>query len=120
MNEMDTGFTVQTFRQTERLDTDDALQVLADPHRRAVVSSLLDQEAGTFEDELVDDVLQEAVSSTGNRTEIRSRVATRLQHAHLPKLADVGLIEWDRNKRFVEPTDSLSALEPLLDVAPTL
>jgi hypothetical protein len=120
VNKVDTRFTLQNPLQNERGDIDDAFQVLANPHRRAIVSSLLDQEAGTFEDELVDDVLREGTSPVDGPAKTRSHVAVKLHHVHLPKLADLGLIEWNRDQQFVEPMDSLSALEPLLDVASTL
>ncbi|MFC4436777.1 MULTISPECIES: DUF7344 domain-containing protein [Natrialbaceae] len=40
-----------------------------------------------------------------------------LQHTHVPKLAALELVEYDRKRNIVEPTDQFEALEPHLSIA---
>lgn len=40
-----------------------------------------------------------------------------LQHTHVPKLAALELVEYDRKRNIVEPTDRLGSLEPQLSIA---
>lgn len=42
------------------------------------------------------------------------RTAIALHHGHLPKLTDVGLVEYDPSTRTVEPRPELSAAAPYL------
>jgi len=46
----------------------------------------------------------------------RKRVYTALRQTHLPRLAAAGLVEYDRDRSTVTPTDRLSVLEPYLDL----
>jgi len=46
------------------------------------------------------------------RPKQRKRVYTALRQTHLPRLATVGLVEYDRDRSTVAPTDRLSVLDP--------
>ncbi|MCD2203017.1 DUF7344 domain-containing protein [Halobacterium sp. KA-6] len=48
--------------------------------------------------------------------EERKRVYTALQQSHLPKMDDVGVVNFDKNRGTVEPTDSLDDIEVYMDV----
>lgn len=93
---------------------DDAFRVLADRRRRLVVTSLLVSVGGVPVDELVEDVMVHADILADDPADARTRLATELYHVHLPKLADAGFVEWDRERELVTPTAHLSALEPLV------
>ena len=118
-NTVDAGSASQPLLQNEQLDLDTVFDALAHSHRRAIISSLLERESGMTVDELVEDLLA-VPSPTADPGKAHSRVTVAVSHSHLPKLADMGLIEWDRDQRFVEPTASLSTLRPVLDVAVSL
>lgn len=46
------------------------------------------------------------------RPKQRKRVYTALRQTHLPRLATAGLVEYDRDRSTVTPTDRLSVLDP--------
>lgn len=97
---------------------DDAFHLLQAARRRAVLRYLLEhddreqftmrelaEEVGAWED---DTTVRELTSTP------RSRVYIALYQNHLPKLADHGVIEYDRNRGLVEPLPLLYAFEPYL------
>ena len=92
---------------------DDVLDTLSDEYRRYVLYYLRSAPAG----EASVDALLDGVSTAlaENRDENRSRVVTSLVHSGLPKLVDVGLIEYDARGEAVRfPGDPF--VEVLLDV----
>lgn len=50
------------------------------------------------------------------RPKQRKRVYTALRQTHLPRLAAAGLVEYDRDRSTVTPTDRLSVLDPYFGV----
>lgn len=56
--------------------------------------------------------------------EVVTRVQTALHHLHLPKLAAVGFIEYDPERRIVDPTEQLDRARPslsaVIEADPTL
>ena len=91
----------------------DVFETLSDEHRRYALYYLRTAPGG----EASVDALLDAVSTTlaENRDESRDRVMTSLVHSGLPKLADVGLIEYGGNRETIRfPGDPL--VEMLLDV----
>lgn len=100
--------------RTGALSVDDAFRVLADRRRRLVVTSLLVSVGGVPIDDLVEDVMVHTDVPADDSADARTRIATELYHVHLPKLADAGFVEWDREREFVTPTAYLPALEPLV------
>ncbi|WP_198662194.1 helix-turn-helix transcriptional regulator [Halorussus litoreus] len=75
-------------RTTEAVDA--LFEALADEHRRCVLAYLDDCDTGVaaFGD-LVDHVAAEVETASAEAVEVR------LHHAHLPKLEDGGLVEFD-------------------------
>jgi DNA-binding transcriptional ArsR family regulator len=70
----------------------DALfEVLADAKRRHVLAYLdeCDGDVATVTE------VRDALADDDASTDERERIATRLHHAHLPKLAAAGLVEFD-------------------------
>lgn len=47
--------------------------------------------------------------------EARSRVYTGLYHSHVPRLADMGIVEYDRETDMVSLTSAADAVVPYLD-----
>lgn len=65
----------------------EAYEAIADEDRRHIISTLLDSELVATVDELMDAI--------GAATTDSESLRLKLYHQHLPKLEDVGLIEYD-------------------------
>lgn len=84
-----------------------ALTVLGSDDRQLTVNDLTKELAVEEAGPLITDVPPETVRE----------IFVSLRHVHVPKLADLELVEYDRDRGLVEPTDRLAALEPYLSVA---
>jgi hypothetical protein len=83
------------------------MAVLSAPERRAVLFALRDADPD-------DDILARVDDGTAG-----SDHRTKMRHGHLPKLADCGLIDWDRTADTVRRGPAFEEIEPLLDVLVT-
>lgn len=82
---------------------DELFELLSDGVRRDILVALATgADSLTVPDDLVD----------GHRD--AERLAVALAHAHLPKLADAGVIEWNRQRGIVSRGSSFEKFEPLL------
>lgn len=71
------------------LSTETTFSLLADRQRRRILAFLSEKDDRTSEvSDLVDHLVRESLD--------RRRVTTTLHHVHLPKLADAGVVEYDR------------------------
>ncbi|WP_415378642.1 hypothetical protein [Halosimplex sp. TS25] len=97
--------------RTRRLGTE-SLDAIANDTQRRVLVALADASGPVSERELaatfVADERDEDADSVDGET-LRS-VHTELYHAHLPALAEAGLVSWNRSRETVAPVD-----HPLLD-----
>lgn len=84
----------------------DLLAVLGSPTRRRVIAHLRAER-----DESGELRVAELVDGHPNPDELR----TELYHADLPKLAQAGLIDWDRDRDRVAPGNRLDDIAPLVD-----
>ena len=82
---------------------DSLLAAVADGTRRRVLERLEGAEGGVREADLVEGEPSDA--------------AVRLRHVHLPKLADAGLVEWDRDAGRVERGATFERVLPFLRTA---
>lgn len=97
--------------------TDEAFDVLGNARRRAVVRHLLEHgevEMGT----LAERVAAEEAGTTPEEVgrDERRRIYISLYQSHLPKLAEVGVASYDRDRGVVQPTAAIEDLAPYLDV----
>ena len=94
---------------------DDVLDALADPTRRFVLHYLRDQEVASV-DELARQVAAREAETTPDAVaeEARERAALRLSHAHLTKLSDLHLVEYDARSATVRYSDPPMLLEAVL------
>ena len=94
---------------------DATLDVLADPTRRWLLDQF--QEASQLS---VDQIVVELID--GNETQSddsttaieRGRVEISLRHVHLPKMADAGVIDWNREAGTIDANGSTQATYELL------
>ncbi|GAA0530867.1 ArsR family transcriptional regulator [Halorubrum ejinorense] len=88
-----------------------AFTALANPYRRQLLFALYD--ANPQDDDYLDplDLLVE-----GETTDDRAATRIELRHAHLPKLADMGFIEWERESGGLSKGPSWEEVVPLLQL----
>lgn len=94
---------------------DDVLEALADPTRRFVLHYLRDREVASV-DELAREVAAREADTTPEAVSeaARERASLRLSHAHLAKLADLHLVEYDARSATVRYSDPPMRLEAVL------
>lgn len=93
----------------DRLSPDVAFDLVRAARRRYVLYHLLENPGGTSIERLV------AAVARREETPDRERIETSLRHAHLPKLADAGLVALESDR--LVPRRSLAAIEPYLSPA---
>ena len=86
---------------------DKQLSILSNHHRRRVLLALIDTTP--------------QATSTGSTATVETDGGDQLQtiamgHIHLPKLADHGFIDWDRETQRVRKGPQFDEIEPLLTV----
>lgn len=89
------------------VEFDDALDALGDTRRRELLLTLL--ERGSYDDSPV------VVDGSGSGlAAVEDGVAMR--HIHLPKLADHGLVRWDRATHEVQRGPDFVEIRPMLEL----
>ena len=95
------------------IELDTALDVCEHEHRRIVLATLVDQKQSVPINDLTNAIVKHnhhmplAETSSETVTEIQ----TALHQVHLPTLAEAGLIEYDPERKVVEPTAELNRAE---------
>ncbi|MFC3960276.1 DUF7344 domain-containing protein [Halovivax cerinus] len=95
---------------------DAALELCTDAHRRIVLAELIDHQESLSIDRLVDAIVEhnhhvDPASVSGETT---NRIEISLVHAHLPKLADAGFVEYDTDDWQVMPTERFDRTAPAI------
>jgi len=89
------------------------LQLVAHQHRRKLLTQLRREGNGkTSIDDLVERLHEDgSVPAHGPRSD-REQLAIQLYHSHLPKLADLGIIEYDLERGTIEyqPDEQIEAV----------
>ncbi|WP_254538660.1 DUF7344 domain-containing protein [Halomarina litorea] len=89
---------------TDSASLDTMLDMLSNSHRRRILLAVSDHNP-RHEDEFT---LDELDDDNGRRLKIS------LRHAHLPKLADKGYIEWDPDTQTIRRGPNFDDIAPLL------
>lgn len=92
-----------------RPSTETVMDLLADPRRRCVVRELL-FDGETTVDRLADRIDEELGDGAGPRPAVRAR----LFHVDLPRLANAGIVAWDRDAEVVELAVPSGRVRPYL------
>ncbi|NHN43160.1 hypothetical protein G9C85_16195 [Halorubellus sp. JP-L1] len=86
-------------------------RLLADSTRRAVLTVLDDTAAPVALQSLARDAAAARYSSGDPPDEVVEQTTVALHHNHLPRLADAGLVEYDRDrKRVVDCSNEIAVL----------
>lgn len=80
--------------------------VLTRPYRQELVAIVADRDSRIAVEELITELLDRSPRAPAPGDE--RALASTLHHADLPKLAEVGLIEYDAGERTVAPTPRLT------------
>ena len=90
-------------------DLDTVLDVCGHKHRRIVLATLANKPQSTSINELTNAVVKynHHVSASETDDETVKRVHVGLYQTHLPKLAEVGLIQYNSEEKVVEPTSEV-------------
>ena len=95
------------------------VEALSAWQRRTVCAYLLDrsEELFTFDDLLTHLVTEARLAPDDVRPASTRRrdVGRRLHYEHLPRLATVDIVEYDRDAKLVREGTSFSTIEPILD-----
>ncbi|MFC6826274.1 DUF7344 domain-containing protein [Halopelagius fulvigenes] len=95
---------------------DTILDLCEDKHRRIVLAVLAEQQRSLTMDDLTKMVVKHDHQTP--LTEISGEIVTRikigLRHAHIPKLEEAGLVDYDSDRQLVEPTAEFDRVEPHL------
>ncbi|ELZ14154.1 hypothetical protein C477_20950 [Haloterrigena salina JCM 13891] len=107
--------------EPRELSQDEIFHILQTNRRRDVIAYLLDR---TETDSVKMRDIAELVAAKENETTVenltstqRQRVYIPLYQSHLPKLDEEGIIEYDKPRGIVHPTDRLEIFRPYLDAA---
>lgn len=94
------------FDALARVPFDEALDALSDARRRKLLFALL--EGDPLESSVVLEGPDGGTDPTAERDE--------MNHVHLPKLADEGFVDWDREGWEVRRGPNFAEIEPLLEL----
>lgn len=108
------------------IDFDTVLDLCRDPHRRIVLAVLLEEQRSLTVNDLTKTILK--YNHRTLVTEVPKEVLTKIQlslyHVHIPKLEREGVIEYDRERQQIEPTERFDQLYPhlsaIIDLDPGL
>lgn len=93
---------------TERTEVDQLLKALSNQTRRHIVRSLAEHNPNSGQDPAI----EELDIATADEVEARE---TLLYHQHLPRLDEVGLIEWDEDTGVVTRGPRFEDSRPLIE-----
>jgi hypothetical protein len=106
-------------QESEALPLDIVFEIIRNERRRLVLQFLDDTE----EAEVTLSDLAEHIAAIENDTTVqalsaqqRKRVYVGLYQCHLPKMADSGIVEFNKNRGIIRPGPNIEELEPYLDI----
>lgn len=103
----------------DELAVDDMFSILSNQRRRYVLQSLGESQTPVAFDDLVDDVAEQEHDApiSDIPAEAVDRVRLSLYHSHIPKLADVDLVEHCEEREQVSLSTDSEQVEALLEFA---
>jgi len=101
------GVDVATFDDSSPISIDETFEILKNNRRRTVLSYLRENDGDATLKELADYVTakENNVSVSSITSSQRKRVYVGLYQFHLPKMRDMGIIDYDKNRGIVTLTD---------------
>lgn len=101
------------------LSTEEIFSVLSNRRRRYTLHYLLQNGADTNVSEIAEQLAAWESNTEPAKidSETRKRTYTALQQNHLPRMADIGVIDFNKDRGTIEPTESLQELDIYLDIS---
>ena len=97
-------------------DFDTTLRLCCDEHRRIVLATLASERRALSLNDLTNEIVthnhHEPITDVSG--EAVTHVYLSLYHEHVPLLVEASVIEYDRERRLVDPTEQFDRLEPFL------
>ena len=87
---------------------DESFDMLSHPFRRRILTRLHDRNPR--------DEASFSKDSDADETDDEERVKIEIHHRHLPKLADSGFIDWDREESVVRRGPCFDEIVPLIEL----
>lgn len=102
----------------ESLTTDQAFDLLGNGQRRRAIAALQEFDGAVDLGELAEETVARAedVDRVDVAEDRRERTAAMLHHAHLPRLEDANVAEYDASEGQVELTEVAEELDPYFEV----
>lgn len=89
--------------ESPRLTESERYRLLSDERRRALLDVLDGRSAPLHRDELASAVAEREAGGDDVAADERRTIIMALHHNHLPRMADLGLVDYDRASGLVEP-----------------
>ncbi|WP_436907912.1 DUF7344 domain-containing protein [Halosimplex marinum] len=102
-----TSRTTDDGRAVVELGADERYELLAAERRRAVLAVLDERGAPTPLDELAEAVAARERERAGGSADGHDRLAVSLHHVHLPRMADLGVLDYDAGANRVDAVRAL-------------
>ncbi|QFU84757.1 DUF7344 domain-containing protein [Natronorubrum aibiense] len=95
---------------------DTALELCCDQHRRIVLAIIIKEQRPLSLNDLSKSIVRHNhhLTITEVPAEEVTQIYLSLYHIHIPKLVANGVLEYDRERQLVQPTERLEQLEPYL------
>ncbi|QDX40267.1 hypothetical protein [Salarchaeum sp. JOR-1] len=104
--------------QSSRLDKSDIHDVLRNDRRRYVLEYLRSIDGETTARELSEYIAEQESGESPPPRNVRQSVYVTLQQTHLPKLAELDIVEYDENEKTVTLSDHAKDVGIYLEVVP--
>ena len=116
------GLGIESNGAAGEVSREDVFEMLSNRRRRYVFHFLKHEDREVYVRELADRIAawENGKDADAITAQERKRVKTALQQHHLPKMEDVGFVEYDSRRGAVALADPVSDLEVYLDVVPSL
>ena len=106
-------------RHDPLLELNEVFSALGHPRRRYVMYTLVTESSSATLDQLATKLVawERRKPTEAVTDEERHRMTASLHHAHVPKLADLGVVEYDADDRVVSRTTNAAQVRAVLDGA---
>jgi hypothetical protein len=91
-------------------------QILSNPRRRAVIEQLGTTPGAIRVRDLSESIAAAETAQHPAPTRVRESVYTSLHQTHLPKLQELGIVYYDRERSEIVPLEGVRAVDPYMEV----